>query len=108
MNNTKMTNITMHTLTRVLNQYFKKTIIAADYHTTTLHGGTVGNVNLVTGTAETEDGQRLPYQLVLKVQKQWERYNDPSSWRREYDLYMSTSERHSRTPFAGPHVITRR
>ena len=89
MNKTKMTKITKETLIHVLNQYFKKNIIAADYHTTTLHGGTMGNVNLVTGTAETEEGQRLPYQLVLKVQKQWERYNDPGSWRREYDLYMS-------------------
>lgn len=108
MNKTKMTKIKMQTLTHVLNQYFKKNIIVADYHTTTLHGGTVGNVNLVTGTAETEDGQKFPYQLVLKVQKQWERYNDPGSWRREYDLYMSDLEKHSRKPFAGPHVITRR
>ncbi|MBO9597825.1 MAG: aminoglycoside phosphotransferase family protein, partial [Cohnella sp.] len=34
-------------------------------------------------------GERLPYRIVLKIQKKWERYGDPGSWRREYDLYTS-------------------
>lgn len=31
----------------------------------------------------------MSYRIVLKIQKQWTRYNDPGSWRREYDLYAS-------------------
>ena len=31
----------------------------------------------------------MSYRIVLKIQKQWNRYNDPGSWRREYDLYAS-------------------
>lgn len=64
-------------------------IIHADYKTQQLHGGTLGNVQLVTGFAETIDGKSLSYHIVLKIQKKWERYNDPNSWRREYDLYTS-------------------
>jgi len=64
-------------------------IIHADYKTEQLHGGTLGNVQLVTGSAETTDGKSLPYHIVLKIQKKWERYDDPNSWRREYDLYTS-------------------
>jgi len=44
---------------------------------------------MVTGIAETADGEKLPYRIVLKIQKKWERYGDPNSWRREYDLYAS-------------------
>ena len=54
-----------------------------------LQGGTVGNVYLVTGIAETADGEKLPYRIVLKIQNKWERYGDPGSWRREFDLYSS-------------------
>ncbi len=64
-------------------------IVHADYKTKQLHGGTLGDVRLVTGTAETVDGKKLPYHLVLKKQKKWDRYSDPNSWRREYDLYTS-------------------
>ena len=82
-------NIKLEKLIYVLTQRFKTNIIATDYQTMQLQGGTVGNVNLVTGIAETEDGEKLPYRIVLKIQKKWERYGDPNSWRREYDLYCS-------------------
>ncbi|QJD88231.1 aminoglycoside phosphotransferase family protein [Cohnella herbarum] len=72
-----------------LGRSFKKDIISADFLTKSLQGGTVGNVHLVTGIAETADGEKLPYRIVLKIQKKWERYDDPGSWRREYDLYTS-------------------
>ena len=62
-------------------------IIRADYQTEQLHGGTLGDVRLVTGTAESADGAKLPYRVVRKTQKKWERHRDPDSWRREYDLY---------------------
>ncbi|MDF9841289.1 hypothetical protein M2106_002299 [Paenibacillus sp. PastF-2] len=81
--------ITIETLTYVLSRQFKKEIISADFTTKSLQGGTVGNVQLVTGTAETSDGEQLSYRVVLKIQNKWERYSDPGSWRREYDLYAS-------------------
>ena len=31
----------------------------------------------------------MPYEIVSKTQKKWERYSDPDSWRREYDFYQS-------------------
>ena len=80
------------TLIYALSQRFKTDIISADCQTTPLQGGTVGNVHLVTGIAETADGEKMPYRILLKIQKKWERYNDPGSWRREYDLYMSDLE----------------
>ncbi|WP_026906824.1 aminoglycoside phosphotransferase family protein [Paucisalibacillus globulus] len=81
--------IRFETLIYALSQRFKKDIISADYETMRLQGGTVGNVYLVTGNAETVVGEKLPYRIVLKAQKKWERYGDPGSWRREYDLYTS-------------------
>jgi thiamine kinase-like enzyme len=82
-------NIRIETLTCALSQRFRKDITSADYQTMPLQGGTVGSVYLVTGIAETADGEQFPYRLVLKIQKKWERYGDPGSWRREYDLYKS-------------------
>jgi len=66
-----------------------KTIIRADYQLKELQGGTIGDVQLLTGMVETSDGENLPYKVVWKTQKKFERYGDPDSWRREYDLYAS-------------------
>jgi thiamine kinase-like enzyme len=82
-------NIKLQTLIYALSKQFKTDIISADYQTMPLQGGTVGNVHLVKGIAETADGEKLPYRTVIKIQKKWERYADPGSWRREYDLYVS-------------------
>ncbi|RTR35475.1 aminoglycoside phosphotransferase family protein [Robertmurraya yapensis] len=82
-------NIKFETLLYVLSRQFKRNIISADYQTMQLQGGTVGSVYLITGIAETTDGEKLPFRIVLKIQKKWERYGDPGSWRREYDLYTS-------------------
>lgn len=82
-------NIELEKLIYALNQRFKTDIISADCQTMPLQGGTVGNVYLVTGVAESVDGKKLPYRIVLKIQNKWERYGDPGSWRREYDLYSS-------------------
>jgi hypothetical protein len=79
----------METLAMVLTKMLGEPIKRAGYQTTRLHGGTLGDVRLVAGTAETAGGMTLPYQVVLKTQKKWERYDDPDSWRREYDLYNS-------------------
>ena len=77
------------TIIQVLSKILKTNIISADYKTTQLRGGTVGDVQLVTGECITGDGRILPYKIVSKSQKKWERIGDPDSWRREYDLYNS-------------------
>lgn len=82
-------NIKIETLNFALSQLFNTEIISPDCETVPLHGGTVGSVYLVTGNANTANGETLPYRIVLKIQKKWERYSDPGSWRREYDLYTS-------------------
>lgn len=76
-------------LALVLSNMFNKTIIRADYQLKELKGGTIGDIRLVTGMAETSEGENLPYKVVSKTQKKFERYGDPDSWRREYDLYVS-------------------
>ncbi len=76
-------------LTHALSNMLGKNIIRANVRTKQLQGGTVGDVRLVTGLAETMDGEELPYKAVLKIQKKWDRHGDPDSWRREYDLYKS-------------------
>ncbi len=73
----------------VISKMFSKTINLVDCQTTQLQGGTLGDVQLVTGMAETIDGGKLPYKVVWKKQKKWERPGDPDSWRREFDLYQS-------------------
>ncbi|MDR0293399.1 MAG: aminoglycoside phosphotransferase family protein [Oscillospiraceae bacterium] len=76
-------------LTKVLRKMFNADITRTVCQTVPLHGGTLGDVRLVTGTAEAAGGGSFPYKVVWKTQKKWERYGDPGSWRREYDLYTS-------------------
>ncbi|MFC7677441.1 aminoglycoside phosphotransferase family protein [Paenibacillus sp. GCM10028914] len=89
MNNHDTNFVKIEILVLVLSKMFDKTIIFADYQLKELQGGTIGNVRLVTGMAETSDGENLPYKMVWKIQKKFDRYGDPESWRREYDLYES-------------------
>ena len=77
------------TLRLALSRMLGANIIRAGYETEELQGGTVGNVQLVRGVAETADGEKLPYSIILKIQHKWERHGDPGSWRREYDFYKS-------------------
>jgi len=81
--------ISKETLCIVLGKMLGANIINADYHATKLHGGTLGDVRLTRGIAETTKGDKLPYKVVLKRQQKWERPADPDSWRREHDLYVS-------------------
>jgi GNAT superfamily N-acetyltransferase/uncharacterized protein YneR len=81
--------LTKEALKEILSKMLGEKIISADFQSKQLRGGTVGDVRLVSGNAETSDGTMLPYEIVLKVQKKWERPGDPDSWRREYDLYTS-------------------
>lgn len=89
MNNHDERLIKTEILAIVLGKMLDKTIVRTDHQLQELQGGTVGDVKLVTGMAETSDGENLPYKVVWKTQKKWERYGDPGSWRREYDLYTS-------------------
>lgn len=81
--------IDYETLNRVLSKMFGKKIIRTGFQTKELQGGTLGDVRLVSGEAETAGGEKIPYKVVQKKQKKWQRPGDPDSWRREYDLSMS-------------------
>ncbi|TSB45908.1 phosphotransferase [Alkalicoccobacillus porphyridii] len=89
MNNNDEVVLEPELLSLVLSRMLNKTIVRADSQLKKLQGGTLGNVQLVTGRAETSEGENLPYKIVWKTQKKFERYGDPGSWRREYDLHTS-------------------
>ncbi|EFU39683.1 aminoglycoside phosphotransferase [Paenibacillus vortex V453] len=89
MNNHDEKFVNPQILVLVLSKMLDKTVVRADYQLKELQGGTLGVVRLVTGMTETSDGESLPYKVVWKTQKKWERHGDPDSWRREYDLYIS-------------------
>lgn len=82
---------------------FNKDIITAKYQTKELQGGTLGDVQLVTGMAETVNGDMLPYKIVLKTQKKWVRPGDSISWRREYDLYRDDFKKVFSNSFRWPY-----
>lgn len=77
-------------------------IIDADHQITQLHGGTLGDVRLVSGMAIDRCGYKQPYQIVWKIQKKWQRPGDINSWRREYDLYCSELNKHFTDSFRWP------
>ena len=79
-------------LINILSKMLEKTVVSAESTTTQLHGGTIGNVVLYEGTAKTSDSESLHFKIVCKESGKWERYGDPDSWRREYDLYVSGFE----------------
>lgn len=87
--NPEILNVNPDRLHAALSRQLRTEIVDADYQATALQGGTVASVYLLTGIADAADRRKLPYRVVLKVQKKWERYGDPNSWRREYDLYAS-------------------
>ena len=85
-----MTNIIKSDkLNNILSKMLDKSINNASYQVNQLQGGTLGDVQLVTGLAQTIDNEKIPYKVVWKKQKKWERPGDPGSWRREFDLYQS-------------------
>jgi thiamine kinase-like enzyme len=77
----------MNDLMAALSRKAGKLVVNAEHQEKSLQGGTLGDVRLVSGIAETESGEKLPFDVVHKKQKKWERSGDPLSWRREYDLY---------------------
>ncbi len=85
-----MTEINQASLLKALSKKLNTSVQSADYTIETLNGGTLGDVAKVIGEAKTADGKipygNVPFTVVVKVQKKWERPGDPDSWRREYDL----------------------
>lgn len=76
-------------LCKVLTAMLGQTAEVARCREEQLHGGTLGDVKLFSGSAKTADGTVQPFRAVQKKQKKWERDGDPDSWRREYDLAVS-------------------
>jgi thiamine kinase-like enzyme len=72
----------------VLTKKFNKKIIDADYQTKSLQGGTIGDVQLVSGVAKNDNGEKLPYKVVWKVQRN-RAIPGETKWGRDYDLFMS-------------------
>lgn len=91
-------NIPYNTLLDVLGKMLSTRVLRAGYEARPMKGGTLGDVRLVTGTAEAADGRLLPYRVVYKTQRKWARPCDAGSWRREYDLYTAMPD----TAFEGP------
>ena len=56
-------------LTEALDKMLGAEVVHADCQESRLHGGTLGDVRLLTGTAQMARGERLPYQIVLTTQK---------------------------------------
>ncbi|AKB51838.1 putative phosphotransferase related to Ser/Thr protein kinase [Methanosarcina barkeri str. Wiesmoor] len=81
-----MTDIHKASLLATLGNMFANEINDAQYSTEVLQGGTVGDVAKLFGNAETDNGL-LPFSIIVKTQRKWDRYGDPDSWRREYDIY---------------------
>ncbi|MBN1776644.1 MAG: aminoglycoside phosphotransferase family protein [Clostridiales bacterium] len=83
---TKQTAVDPEALRRAAGSLLGTPVLRTEYKAQSLQGGTLGDVQLITGSAQTADGRELPFQIVMKTQKKWERPGDPNSWRREYDL----------------------
>ncbi len=82
-----MNEINVDNLLKAISVLLKSHITKTDFTAKQLQGGTLGDVQLISGTATTSQGNNLPFSLVLKKQSRWERPGDPNSWRREHDLY---------------------
>jgi len=89
-------------INRIVSIALSKTVIQADFQMEQLHGGTLGDVRLVYGTARMIDGEEQAYRLVWKRQKKWDRPGDPESWRREYDFYNMGLEAFQAKQFRWP------
>lgn len=93
------------TLNQIVTNQFSKHVISINSQTSTLHGGTVGQVSLVSGSAILQDGTNQLFKYVLKEQKKWQRPADPDSWRREYDLFTSNFDQFFSEEFYWPTAL---
>lgn len=74
---------------KMLTSLLNKPVVSFEYEETPLDGGTIGDVRLLSGQAVTDTDERIPFKIVYKSHKKFERPGDPHSWKREYDLYIS-------------------
>jgi len=81
--------IKLELLTHVLTKMFGKKIIHADWKIKPLPCWTPDKVHLISGIAEPDGGEKLPYKVVLKIHRKTENCSGLDSWRREYDLYTA-------------------
>jgi hypothetical protein len=72
-----------------LSSYFGETITQATKKIKRLEGGTVADVFLVKGMAMTSSCVKMPYSMIWKYTKKWNRPGDALSWRREFDWVQS-------------------
>jgi hypothetical protein len=85
-----------------LRKMFNATITKATYETSKLHGGTIGDVYLISGKATTDKNKVYQYKIVNKIQKKFKRKFDDMSWRREFDLYNSNFSKSFSDDFRWP------
>jgi len=78
-------SINCETLMSVLNKMLNKTILHADYEIEEIKD----KVWLITGTAETDNNDKLPFKVVFKIVEKANCPVDPDTGRREYDAYKS-------------------
>ncbi|MCL2549094.1 MAG: aminoglycoside phosphotransferase family protein, partial [Symbiobacteriaceae bacterium] len=88
------TDLNKDALLEALESMLSKKVTDTEFRSTQLHGGTLGNVRLLTGTAHLGDGAQESFRIVCKTQSKWARPGDEQSWRREYDLYQSDLSRY--------------
>lgn len=94
--------VNKETLELVLQKALKKPLSVMAFKSKMLQGGTVGSVYQIFGQAVAPDQSEEDFKLVLKVQKKWERFQDPLSWRREFDLYQSELSNYFSDAFSWP------
>jgi len=88
MDSQNQTTIDIEILLNVLNKMFVEKITRADYETKKLYGWVCDSIQLITGFAETINGEKLPFKVVLKTQKKVSPPHD-NDWTREYYFYSS-------------------
>ena len=54
-----------------------------------IHVGSVGELYRLSGKVQSNTATATPCSLVLKIQRRWERGNDPECWKREALVYRS-------------------
>lgn len=96
------TFINIETLKKVLTNMYNLSIADVVFDVKELQGGTVASVYLVDGTLITKNNNKHAFKVVLKKQNKWERFRDPLSWRREFDLYSSNMTKFFSDSFRWP------
>ena len=64
---------TAMSMIKALTAMLNKSVISAESQETPLEGGTVGNVRLISGEAVTNEGEKIPFKIVYKSHKKFER-----------------------------------